>query len=72
MHLCRCPHCRSTFQVSIPEESKAWETTPTDEDGMLLWVCLDCHRQGRSPVTEDDVRTFGHDTSFRREQASHQ
>ena len=65
MNLCRCPHCQSTFQVNIPPDSDFWDRTPVDEDGLTLWVCLDCHRQGLPPVDAETVRQAGHDTSYR-------
>ncbi len=65
MQLCRCPHCRTTFQVSIPPDNKFWNTAPADEEGLTYWVCLDCHKQGLRPVTADDMRRTGHDTSYR-------
>lgn len=65
MQICRCPHCQKTFQLSIPPDSVVWEQTPTDEDGLLLWVCLDCHREGLAPVSIDAARAVGHDTSYR-------
>ena len=46
MALCRCPHCGSTFQVSIPPDSEYYDQHPQDEDGLVPWVCLDCRRNG--------------------------
>ena len=65
MNLCRCPHCESTFQVNIPHDSRYWDEAAVDEDGFALWVCLDCHRQGLPPVSRDELRSAGHDTSHR-------
>ena len=72
MQVCRCPHCGGTFQVSIPSDSQLWKNPPLDEDGTPYWVCLDCHRQGLSEVSVDDLRRAGHDTSYRHEVAHHQ
>jgi hypothetical protein len=65
MNLCRCPHCRSIFQVSIPHDHPVWERLAQDEEGLAYWVCLDCRHQGKTDVEAKDVRTVGHDTSFR-------
>ena len=65
MTLCRCPHCQTTFQVSIPPGDRYWDEAPIDEDGLTLWVCYDCHQQGLPPISQQDIRRVGHDTSFR-------
>jgi hypothetical protein len=65
MNLCRCPHCQSTFQVSVPPEHPYWDDVPTDDDGMTLWVCLECHQKGLPPVTREEMERVGHDTSYR-------
>jgi len=65
VNLCRCPHCESTFQVSIPHDAELWDQAPTDEDGLLLWVCLDCRKQGMPDVPAAELRAMGHDRSFR-------
>ena len=66
MVLCRCPYCASTFQVSIPPESKLWERLPLDDDDLPFWVCLDCYRQGQPPLEADPAQAGGSDTSHRR------
>jgi hypothetical protein len=65
MNLCRCPHCQSTFQVNIPPDHPIWDRLDEDEEGLTLWVCLDCRHLGRPDVVPGDLRKPGHDTSFR-------
>jgi hypothetical protein len=65
MTLCRCPHCRATFQVSIPHDHEIWDRTALDEEGLVMWVCMECHRKGLLPVDEASLRAVGHDTSYR-------
>ena len=55
MILCRCPYCHATFQVSSPPESEYWDNVPIDEDGLAMWVCLECHRAGERPVDPESV-----------------
>lgn len=65
MNLCRCPHCRATFQVNIPYDSHYWDECVTDDDGFALWVCLSCRQRGLPDVTAREARRWGHDTSHR-------
>jgi phage terminase large subunit GpA-like protein len=65
MYLCRCPHCQATFQLSIPHDSEYWDRAPVDDDGLIEWVCLDCHRRGHRIEEAEQARPAGHDTSWR-------
>lgn len=65
MTLCRCPHCDTTFQVAIPHDHPLWDRLAQDEEGLTLWICLDCRRAGRPDVDPQTYRTLGHDTSYR-------
>ena len=71
MNLCRCPHCRATFQLNIPPDSQFWTDAATDDEGLTLWVCLDCHRRGMPAVGSGDVANIGYDTSYRHEAVQH-
>ena len=66
MQLCRCPHCQASFQVHVPADSQVWDMLGVDEEGLLRWVCLDCHRQGLQPVKPEEEHALGHDTSYRK------
>lgn len=63
MSLCRCPHCNATFQVNIPPTSQFWADAPCDDEGLTLWVCMECHQRGLPAVRGDDDRNLGHDSS---------
>jgi len=67
VNICRCPHCRATFQVHIPHDSHYWDDAVVDEDGFALWVCIECRQRGLPEFTADDLRRSGRDTSHHHE-----
>ncbi len=59
MNLCRCPYCRTAFKLDIPADSEFWERVPTDDEGMAMWVCLECHQQGKPALDPEHVHMAG-------------